>query len=180
MSEEVEKVEQPNKTFKDFIGSQEYIDHINGLKGDWGEAKKKEFEIRTQETEKELRKTMRDELMKELNPEETPEQKRIRELEERIKNDDLEKQRFAKINELRSVAKEIGFDVSRADRYYAYGDNAEEYMKQDAEYLKTTVSTALDDKTKEAVTTQTPKAGEKVDDSYDFKERMKNLSNKVS
>jgi acyl-homoserine lactone acylase PvdQ len=174
MSEEVEKKEE-TKSFKDFIGSQDYIDHINGLKGEWGKKRDEDFAAK----ENDLRKSLRDDIMKELNPEETPEQKQIRELMEYKAATEKEKQINERKSALRNVAKEIEFDPIKAERYVAYGDKAEEYMKQDAEWLKSSIAAALDGKVKETYDTKTPKQDEQPSVNDDFEARMKNLTSKL-
>ena len=82
------------KVFSDFIGSKEYIDHVNALKGDF-----------LREKTPEIREKYKDELMKELNPDETPEAKRIKALEDaeaKRKTDQLYNER---LGSLKSKAK---------------------------------------------------------------------------
>jgi len=169
-----EKIE--DKTFADFIDSKEYNDHINGLKGTWGKAI-----IEKYETEKlpDIKKTYREEVIKEINPTETEEQARIRELEEKILLSEKNEAMNATKAALRSKAKEIGFDVSRADRYAAYGENAESIMIEDAEFIKTSVAMAIDSKTKDKTNVGDPSLGDKGDSTYDMKSRMSELTKKL-
>jgi hypothetical protein len=70
----------------------------------------------------ELIKLERDKIMKELNPEETAEQKRIRELEERIAAQDAKEQREMQKAKMRDIGKTKGLDVTLAERLYALPD----------------------------------------------------------
>ena len=65
----------------------------------------------------ELKKSMRDELLKELNPTETPEQKRLRELEDQLKERDNRERLYQTKEKLRAKAKEVGFDEELAERF---------------------------------------------------------------
>lgn len=107
-------------------------------------------------------KEREDAIRAELNPAETPEQKRIKELEEkanalerRTKQSELEKQ-------LRDRAKEIGADISKAERYVVYGDDALKVMEKDHEENKTFIQTQLDKQIKEKFgSTPPPATGDK-------------------
>lgn len=65
----------------------------------------------------ELRKSMRDDILKEINPTETPEQKRLRELEDQLKERDNRERLYQVKEKLRAKAKEIGFDEDLAERF---------------------------------------------------------------
>ena len=110
-----------------------------------------------------LWKEREEELRKELSPEETPEQKRIRELEERIAAADKREQEEGLKSDLRAKAKEIGFDPLRAERYAVYGDNAAKFMQEDFESNKKAIETQIDKEIKSRYKGETPK-GEKPND----------------
>lgn len=177
MSEEVkdgvvkETTEVKQLGFSDMIGSQEYINHMNAEKSKWAE------DFRSKETTS-MRETLRDEITKELNPEETTDQKRIRELEQIVKDDQAFKSLNTTKETLRGRAKEIGFDVSKADRYAAYGDKAEEYMTADHEFMTTSINNGIDAKIKGSFSKDQPPKG-KEEDSYDFNARMRESTNKI-
>jgi hypothetical protein len=86
----------------------------------------------------EILKAEREKIVKELNPEETPEQKRIRELEDREKQRDKSDAEKDLRIELQKKAKEIGYTRS-IDLYMHLGDKAIETMvaehTQNTEYL---------------------------------------------
>lgn len=67
----------------------------------------------------ELIKAEREKLIKELNPEETPEQKRIRELEERIAAADRKEAAEMARAKMRELGKSKGIDVTLAEKLYA-------------------------------------------------------------
>ena len=67
-------------------------------------------------------------IQKELNPDETPEQKRIRELEEGIKARDQKDAIADRKSLLRTKAAELKADPLWAEKYYIYGDDAEKMM----------------------------------------------------
>lgn len=140
----------PEKVFKDFINSKDYIDHINMVKGQWKE------------------NLIRDE-------KETPDQATIRELMEWKTKAEADKQLTVKQAELRAKAKEIGFDVTKADRYAAYGDDAEIQMIADNEYLKTSINTALEKQIKGSFDTKIP-AKPSIDGQKMTMEQTKGMS----
>lgn len=86
-------------------------------------------------------KELREQINKELNPEETPEQKQIRELREQLEGMAKEKANVELKDSLRAKAKELGFDMSKAERYYVYGDKALDVLQEDAEWFKTQINT---------------------------------------
>jgi len=90
----------------------------------------------------------REKIRKELNPEETPEQKEIRELRERLNKQESVVQTEQRKAELRAKAKEIGIDPLRAERYVAYGDDAEKMLTEDAELLQTQINQRIEDEIK--------------------------------
>jgi len=109
------------------------------------------------------RKKMRDELTKELNPEETPEQKQIREMSETIDkmtaNDTESKLKDA----LRLKAKEIGYDVSMADRFAVYGDKAVDMMEIEKKFLDTTINANIETEIKKRFGDIQPNKGKVID-----------------
>lgn len=109
------------------------------------------------------RKKMRDELTKELNPEETPEQKQIREMSETIDkmtaNDTESKLKDA----LRLKAKEIGYDVSMADRFAVYGDKAVDMMEIEKKFLDTTINANIETEIKKRFGDTQPNKGKVID-----------------
>lgn len=78
------------------------------------EANRRKFD---EEKLPELRKSMRDDILKEINPTETPEQKRLRELEDQLKERDNRERLYQVKEKLRAKAKEIGFDEDLAERF---------------------------------------------------------------
>lgn len=83
-------------------------------------------------------------LRRELSPQETPEQIRIRELEEKISQSDKREMENQLKAELRAKAKDIGMDPIKADRYAVYGENAEKFMREDYQEIDNTIKTKLD------------------------------------
>lgn len=67
-------------------------------------------------------KAEREKLMKELHPEETPEQKRVRELEEKLAERDRKDAAEARKAELRKKASDLKYDPIKAERLYALED----------------------------------------------------------
>lgn len=85
----------------------------------------------------ELRKSMRDDILKEINPTETPEQKRLRELEDQLKERDSRERLYQVKEKLRAKAKEIGFDEDLAERFaLMQTDSPEEELATFAERVK--------------------------------------------
>lgn len=77
-----------------------------------------------------LLKAEGDKVRKEINPDETPEQKRIKDLETRIADSDAKTADNEIKAQLRAKAKELKSSVD-ADRYSVYGDKALEYLEAD-------------------------------------------------
>lgn len=113
----------------------------------------------------EIIKEREEAVRKEVNPEETPEQKRIRELEEKLANSDKEKQQNALKAELRQKAKEIAekkgvpYDPLRAERLFIYGEDAESVLNDEIDYIGQTIEKQLSDKLKSKYVGKTPSAG---------------------
>lgn len=118
----------------------EYIRRIPSLKNALNSELNKEFIRATEKYEKEKlpekEKELREAIRKELNPDETPEQKQIRELREKLEA----KERAEAISErkeaLRAKAKDYGIDPEVAADYASYGDDAENFLKRHAEWHK--------------------------------------------
>ncbi len=132
---EEEKVEVTG--FKDFVGGQDYIDHVNALKSKWaGEFREKESKV--------MKEKLREELTLELNPAESEDQKRLRAIELELKDSKDQLAKNVTIDKLRLKAKEIGFDQSRAERYAAYGEDGEVQLLADHEYFNKMINTKID------------------------------------
>lgn len=85
----------------------------------------------------EMRKAMRDELLKELKPEETPEQKRLRELEEQLRERDSREKLYQLKEKLRAKAKEVDFDEGLAERFaYMQTDDPESELTTFSDRVK--------------------------------------------
>lgn len=99
----------------------------------------------------------------EINPEETPEQKRIRELEDRIKKDDEERRVNQLKQALREKAKELAekekvpYDPLRAERFALFGEDADNMLTDDISYLKKSIETELSSRLKGQYTEHVPK-----------------------
>ena len=76
-----------------------------------------------------LEQTIRDKVIAELNPDETPEQKRIRELEEKLSSSERRDAENALKAKLRGKANELGYDTEIAARLSSYGDDAIELLE---------------------------------------------------
>ena len=82
-----------------------------------------------------IEKDLREKLMAELNPKETPEQKKIRELSEALEGMKRKDAEAALRDTLRNKAKEIGYDITLADRFAVYGEKAAEMLEADHSIL---------------------------------------------
>jgi hypothetical protein len=104
-------------------------------------------------------------LRKELNPEETPEQKRIRELEERIQLADQKEAMNKRKAELRDKAKAyaqekgIDFDPLMAEKFASFGDNAENELISTIDYFDSYAKKAIDSTLKGAFKGKAPEGG---------------------
>ena len=121
--------------------------------------------------EKKLPAILKDEkekIAKELNPDLTDEQKRIRELEDKIKLAETKEQQQERKSFLRLKAKELAeehkikYDPLRAEKYHVYGDAAEKYLSEDISYLKSVVNEELESKLKGQYVGNPPK-GDQLD-----------------
>lgn len=92
------------------------------------------------------------EIRAEINPSETPEQKEIRELKERLNESDKKDALAILQNELQLKATELGFDPIRAKDFAVHKDDAlaklEDYANWQTETLNTRLSVELKDKYK--------------------------------
>jgi len=124
----------------------------------------------------EMLKSALDEKLKELNPDETPEQKRIRELEDKISAADKRDALNALKIELQSKAKEIGY-TGNIDLFISQGDKAIETMEAYHE-----ANTAWREKEKETMQKEVykgnppPKGGEDVPSDFNLDSEMNKLS----
>jgi hypothetical protein len=111
------------------------------------------------------RAKIREEVEKELNPDMTPEQKKIRELEE-WKEGQLKKDQENQLKtELRSKATEIGFDPIKAERYVVYGQEALKFLEDDHKSIDSQVKSQLDKELKGRFKGEPPKAPKQDDPS---------------
>lgn len=79
-------------------------------------------------------KEERENLMKELNPEETPEQKRLRELEQKLADKERKETEYERRKELRTKYKDVAPDV--AEQLYALPDESVDGIVQHIAQLK--------------------------------------------
>lgn len=127
-------------------------------------------------------KEEREKIRKELNPEETPEQKRIRELEEKLGEKDKIEQLNQKKLELREKAKAyaeekgIQYDVTKAEKFAQFGDDAEQVMQDSIDYIDSYSKGLLDSKLKDTYRGNIPKgnSGEPADINEQIAEAKKN------
>lgn len=117
--------------------------------------------------EEKLPKLVDDERAKiraELNPEETPEQKRIRELEERIAKQDAERVRIERREALRKKAQELGINevgLTPDDiEPFAGLENADEFLESFVNRAKEAFTASLDSKVKERYKGGAPKGAD--------------------
>ena len=101
----------------------------------------------------------------ELNPKETEADKRIRELEDKIKKAEKKEAMQNHKAALRAKAKELAeaekvpYDPMRAEMFSAFGEDAESMLAKDINYIKTTVESQLSGKLKQQFSTATPTGG---------------------
>lgn len=118
-------------------------------------------------------KEEQEKIRKELNPEETEQDKRIRELEQKLEAADNEKLQSNTKLTLREKAKQLAeetgvpYDPLRAERLYVYGDKAEEMLTDEINYLKGTIEKELSSKLKGQYINTAPKTGKTVSGSLD-------------
>lgn len=97
----------------------------------------------------ELIKAREEEIRKELNPEETPEQKRIRELEDKLSAGEAKELTLALKDALSEKAKELEFDPLKARDYAIYGEKATEKLEADSAWMKAEIKAQVDAQVKE-------------------------------
>lgn len=108
----------------------------------------------------EIIKAKREEWTKEMNPEETPEQKRIRELETRDAERDSKERKRDLEDALLTKASEIGFDPIRAKDYSVYGDKAIDKLVDDAGWYKSQIELKVKETVKGTLAGKPPKDGD--------------------
>ena len=84
----------------------------------------------------ETEKALRDSIYKELHPEETPEQKRIRELEEKLNAKDISEKKTMRENEIVKLSNDYGIDPRVAVAFAINAEKPEESVKSLADYIK--------------------------------------------
>lgn len=125
------------------------------LNTEYNRAVKKYEEEKLPEKEKELRETIR----KELNPDESPEQKQIRELREKLEAKEKAEALTERKEALRAKAKEFGVDPDIAADFALYGDEAENFLKRHAEWHKKELDAIKAETARGAFGNRTPQAG---------------------
>lgn len=150
MSEEVEndvikeeivtpKEDVKQASFADFIGSDEYKNHINGLKGTW--TKEVQSKVKAEEAEKERTLEEKVELLLQQNEEK----------EKTLRKRDL-------LDALKATAKSHGADDDIASLYVRFGDEAETLMLEHIEKMNTKINSEIEKKVKGSFTQETPNA----------------------
>lgn len=141
----------------------EYIRHIPSLKNALNSELNREFIRATEKYEKEKlpekEKEMREAIRKELNPDETPEQKQIRELREKLEAKERAEALTERKEALRAKAKEYGIDPEIAADYASYGDDAENVLKRHAEWHKKELDAVKEQSSRTAFGNKTPTGG---------------------
>ena len=142
----------------------DYIRAIPSLRSAFDAALNKEFDRATEKYEKEKlpekEKELRESIRKELNPDETPEQKQIRELREKLEAKEKAEALTERKEALRAKAKEYGVDPEVAADYATYGDEAENFLKRHAEWHKKELDAVKAESAKTAYGNRTPVKGE--------------------
>jgi hypothetical protein len=105
----------------------------------------------------EIIKEREEAIRKELNPEETPEQKRIRELETKLEASDGEKALAKLQDELSTKAKELEFDPIKARDFAVWGENAMSKLEEYATWQNETLNSRLDSEIKTKFNGNPPK-----------------------
>lgn len=141
----------------------EYIRAIPSLRSAFDAALNKEFDRATEKYEKEKlpekEKELREAIRKELNPDETPEQKQIRELREKLEAKEKAEALTERKEALRAKAKEYGVDPDIAADFALYGDEAENFLKRHAEWHKKELDAVKEQASKAAFGNKTPTGG---------------------
>jgi len=147
----------------DSLKAIEYIRAIPSLRSAHDAALNKEYDraVKKYEDEKlpEKEKAMREAIRKELNPDETPEQKKIRELSEKLEAKERAEILTTRQNALRAKAKEYGVDPEVAADYARYGDDAEDILKRHAEWHKKELDAVKAETARGAFGNKTPTGG---------------------
>lgn len=126
----------------------------------------------------ELIKAEREKIMAEANPAETPEQKRIRELEEKLSRADKERQAQERRQAIRRKAQElkldgIGLTPDDVEPFAVFGDEAESVLESFASKFSKQFETAVDAQVKSRFGDAPPKAKEEPEaEAFDFEGRM--------
>ena len=103
------------------------------------------------------RARIRDEEAAKLNPKETDDQKRIRELEQLVKDSQAKDSNNKLKTDLRAKAKELNFDADKAERYSRFGEDAFSYLEKDASDFSNYITTELDKQIKAKFGDNAPK-----------------------
>jgi hypothetical protein len=155
----VSKAQPPD----DSIKAIEYIKSNPALRSAFDAALNKEFDRATKKYEEEKlpekEKSLRESIRKELNPDETPEQKKIRELSEKLEAKDRAEAISQRKEALRAKAKEFGIDPEVAADYATYGEDAENVLKRHAEWHKKELDAVKAESVKTAYGSKTPTGG---------------------
>lgn len=106
----------------------------------------------------EILKAEKEKLAKELNPEETPEQKQLREMREKMEALENERKRDQIKAELLLKSKEIGFS-GNVEKYLVYGDKAIEVMENDFKEVQGIIAKKEEEIRKEYFKGNPPKGG---------------------
>jgi hypothetical protein len=118
-----------------------------------------------------LLKSREEEIRAEINPKETPEQKKVRELTDKITAMESKEKLSMLQSELSLKAKELGFDTIKAKDYAIYGDRAMDRLEADAEWFKSELETRLSSEIKEKYSKTVPKS--RVLDPADIDTKIK-------
>ena len=112
-----------------------------------------------------LEKEIRDRLEKELNPDLTPQDKRLKELEDKLAEKDKAEQTSSLKALLRRKAKELDYDQSKAERFAMYGDEKQALtaLELDAGEFKEAVKLRVEELTKSQFTKSPPRGGDPVE-----------------
>jgi hypothetical protein len=152
----------PFKGIQDAEGAVDFIRSNEKLKRGYDkiaqqavESHKRKFE---EEKLPELRNAWKDEVRRELNPEETPEQKRLRELEEQLRQRDEKERRYQLKDKLRAKAKELGFDEELAEQFvYMQTDDHDAVLSTFAERTRALAEKMADEEINKRWPTKTPR-----------------------
>lgn len=108
---------------------------------------------------------------------ETPEQKRIRELEERVAKADAREKMLERQKQFRGKAKELGFSEDIAAELAGFGDDAGNLVDKLAEYQKSTINSAVEAEIKKRFGEGAqPKQADESKDDFDLDKKMSGFS----